>query len=131
MPEAGTDAEPACTKRDALGQTCFLLHIAVMVFIVAGWALPPRSVLLFYLVFVPAVTLHWQCNRGTCVLNNLESLIRTGRWRNASNPEEGAWLRTLLKDTLGLQLPAIYFDALIYGALLAFWGLAGVRLLRA
>ena len=38
MEETGKSA-----RRDALGQTCFWLHVAVLLFIVAGWALPGRG----------------------------------------------------------------------------------------
>ena len=42
------------TDRDALGWTCFLIHIAVLAIVTLGWALPGRNWLIFYLVFLPA-----------------------------------------------------------------------------
>jgi hypothetical protein len=117
-------------ERDALGRTCFLLHFAVMVFIVSGWAMPWRSALLFYLAFVPVVTLQWQFNRNSCVLNNLESLMRTGTWRDPTNEEEGAWLRTLAKDVLGIRVRPAQMEAFIYMVMLVLWCLGLAHFLR-
>ena len=130
MPEAEIDAGGRGIRRDGLGHACFYLHFAVMIFIVLAWAIPSRGMLLFYLVFLPAVALQWRFNRNTCVLNNIESLIRTGRWRNASNPEEGAWFLTLARHALGVQLRSAHMDAFLYAALLVLWGLALGHLLR-
>jgi hypothetical protein len=109
------------TRRDGLGRACFFLHIAILVYVVTGWALRPA--LSLYLVFLPAMVLHWHLNRGTCVLNSLESLIRNGRWRDAGNREEGAWLKTLIGDVTGLRLSVRQTDLLSYAALAGLWGL--------
>ena len=85
----------AAEKRDALGNLCFYLHFAVMIYIVTGWLVPFRGALIVYLCFLPAVAVQWQFNKNSCVLNNVESLIRSGRWRDPNNKEEGAWLQTL------------------------------------
>lgn len=124
------DAVAVRVRRDALGQFCFLVHFAAMIFIVAAWAVPLRPVLVFYLAFLPAVVLQWQFNRNSCVLNNLESLIRTGRWRDATNPEEGAWLMTLANRTLGLELTPRQMDGFVYLVMLLLWGLGLAHLLR-
>ena len=116
--------------RDTLGRICFLLHFVVMIFIVTGWAMWWRGALLFYLVFVPLVTLQWQFNRNSCVLNNLESLIRSGTWRDLGNEEEGAWLRTLAKDVLGLRVQPAQMEAFIYIVMLVLWGLGLAHFLR-
>lgn len=63
------------------------------------------------------------------VLNNIESLIRTGRWRNPSNREEGAWLRTLVNDKTGWDLSRRQMDAFINTVLVAFWSLGFGRLM--
>ena len=113
------------TKRDALGWTCFLVHIAVLLYVVLGWAVPLRVWLLFYLIFLPAMVLHWKLNRDACILNNLENWLRVRRWRAPeTNREEGAWLRTLLADATGIGLSRCQMDAVIYGAMGLFWLLA-------
>ncbi len=130
MSEARIEAAVEQARRDGLGRTCFLLHFAVMIFIVSGWAVPMRGLLAFYLVLLPATVAQWQFNQNTCVLNNLELLLRSGRWRNAANPEEGAWLRTLLHSTLGLQFRSSQLNAFVYVALVVLWGLGLAHLFR-
>jgi hypothetical protein len=108
-------------KRDALGWSCYLFHIAVLIFIVTGWAL--RPLLIFYLVFLPGMMLQWRLNKGTCVLNNLESLIRAGRWRDPANVEEGAWIKTLVHRATGLNFTVAQLDVIIYAVIVVLWGL--------
>ena len=108
--------------RDALGIFCFWLHLAILAFIALGWSIPSRGMLIAYLVFLPAVVLHWKLNAGTCVLNNLESWLRYRRWRAPEhNPEEGAWLRTLIANLTGLVLTRFVMDTVIYAAMTLFW----------
>ena len=109
--------------RDLLGRACFWLHVAIMVVIVVGWTIPLRAALVFYLVFLPAVALHWRINRNSCVLNNFESLIRSGRWRDPTNREEGKWLLTLVHDVTGLEFTPAQMDGFTYGVLALLWGL--------
>ena len=112
-------------RRDALGQICFLVHIIVLVVVVLGWLLPARGWLIAYLIFLPAMFLHWKLNRDACILNNLENWLRHRRWQAPeTNREEGAWLRTLLADTTGIAWTQAQADAVIYGAISLFWLLA-------
>jgi hypothetical protein len=116
-------------RRDALGQACFWLHVAILIFIVAGWAVPQRGILMFYLVFLPLVVAQWRLNRGACVLNNTENWLRHGRWRAPDrNAEEGAWFRTLVRNLTGIALGQRAMDAVIYTAMAIFWALAAIRL---
>jgi len=117
-------------RRDGLGRLCFGLHLGIMVFIVAGWAIPLSGVLLLYLAFLPAVVVQWQFNKNSCVLNNLESLIRTGRWRDPGNAEEGAWLLGLVRSVLRVEMKPPQMDVFIYAVMALFWGLGLNHLLR-
>jgi hypothetical protein len=130
MSEIPATPAEAARKRDALAQACFALHFAIMVFIVFGWAIPQSGVLVFYLALLPAVVLQWQFNKSTCVLNNFESWLRTGRWRDEGNPEEGAWLLTLVRNALGLELHPAHLDIFIHTVMVIFWGLGLAHLLR-
>jgi hypothetical protein len=129
-PDAARDAAVPVVppERDFLGRLCFFLHFAVMLYIVTGWLAPWHGLLVFYLVFVPAVALQWWFNRNACVLNNLETLIRTGRWRDPANIEEGAWLLTLVRSIFGRQLKPWHMDAFTYAVLATVWIFALVHL---
>ncbi len=112
----------AAEARDLLGNVCFYLHFAVMIYIVIGWAAPVHAMLVFYLAFLPAVAVQWQFNKNSCVLNNIESLIRYGQWRDPHNKEEGAWLLTLATGLFGYPFKPWQIDAFTYFVLLVLWG---------
>ena len=96
-----------------------------------GWLLPARGWLIAYLIFLPAMFLHWKLNRDACVLNNLENWLRHRRWRAPeTNREEGAWLRTLLADATGIAWTKTRTDAVIYGSMSLFWLLALAHFFR-
>lgn len=123
-------APDTAAERDTLGWFCFVHHLAVMVYIVVGWLLPERAMLVFYVAFLPAVALQWRFNKDSCILNNVESLIRTGQWRDPANREEGAWLLTLARDTLGLPVTALQVDIFTYSVVVLLWLLGLGHLLR-
>ena len=108
-------------KRDLLGNFCFYLHFAVMIYIVAGWLAPWPATLYFYLGFLPAVAVQWQFNKNSCVLNNIESVIRSGQWRDPNNREEGAWLQTLAHKITGILFKPWQVDLFTYFILVVLW----------
>ena len=61
---ASTLPSHAAEKRDALGNFCFYLHFAVMIYIVTGWLIPFPAALCFYMGFLPAVAIQWQFNKN-------------------------------------------------------------------
>jgi hypothetical protein len=116
--------------RDLLGNFCFYLHFAVMLFIVLGWLVPWWPVEMFYLVFLPGVAIQWLFNKNSCVLNNIESFMRTGSWRDPGNTEEGAWLLTLVRNVLRLPVTHGQMDAFTYSVLALLWLLGLGHFLR-
>ena len=117
--------------RDGLGNFCFYLHLAILALIVLGWLLPWRAFLIFYVIFVPAVVLHWKINDDACILNNLENWLRYRAWRaRERNPEEGAWLRTLIRNATGIALTQGIMDAVMYAAMALLWLLGMGHLLE-
>jgi hypothetical protein len=130
MSEIPATPVAATGKRDVLGHVCFLLHLIVMVFIALGWTLPEPGALVVYLVVLPAVVAQWQFNKNSCVLNNVESLLRTGSWRDPANSEEGAWLAGVARSLLGLDLNPARLDVFVYFLLAVFWMLGLSHLLR-
>jgi hypothetical protein len=116
-----TGAPDAAIERDGLGWFCFVLHFAVMIYIVLGWLVPLRPALDFYVGFLPLTMLTWRLNQDSCVLNNLESFIRTGQWRDPANREEGAWLLTMARESLGLPVTALQVDIFTYAVMVLLW----------
>jgi hypothetical protein len=117
--DAALPEHPA--KRDLLGNFCFYFHFAVMIFIVTGWSDPWHPGLYVYVAFLPLVVLQWQVNKNSCILNNIESWARTGRWRNIQNKEEGAWFLNMIKDVTGITLQPWQANAINYGVVIALW----------
>ncbi len=120
-PEEEESGTAAAAPRDLLGNLCFYFHFAVMIYIVLGWAIPAAAALAFYLVFLPGVALQWMLNKNSCVLNNIESWMRTGAWRDPANREEGQWLLTLVKDVTGLEFTPGQMDVFTYCVLAVLW----------
>ena len=120
-PAVAAEAPAAAGKRDLLGNACFYLHFAVLIYIVSGWALPVHALLYIYLAFLPLVILSWQFNKDSCVLNNLESWLRYGTWRSEHNSEEGAWLQTLIRDVTAIHLKEWQVTLLTYSVMAGLW----------
>jgi len=99
--ELGSSLPEHPQGRDALGWFCFVFHFVVMIYIVLGWLVPIRASLIFYIAFLPLVFVQWQFNKNSCVLNNIESLLRTGNWRSPVKSEEGVWLLTVVQGLTG------------------------------
>ena len=129
-PELGEAIPDHPQQRDLLGNFCFYFHFAVMIYIVLGWLVPVSALLVFYLVFIPCVFLQWQFNKNSCMLNNIESYLRTGQWRDPNNREEGAWLMTLINDITGWGINARQMDIFTNSVLLLLWALGLYHLYR-
>jgi hypothetical protein len=116
---------PRC---DLLGIFFFVFHLGVSVYIILGWMIPSASALTFYLAFLPLIAMQWLVNRGSCVINNLESFLRSGRWRNPGHGGEGQFLSMVFAWWFGWRVRRGHFDAASYSALLILWGLGLLRL---
>jgi len=126
----GSQAIMSQERRDVLGHVFFWHHLIVVAYIALGWLVPVHAALVFYLVLLPAVALQWQINRDSCVLNNLESLIRSGRWRDPANREEGAFLLEIARRHISPDITSAQMNAGIYTVMAVFWGLGLGHFLR-
>ena len=119
---ASVDIQQAAgPKRDVLGLSCFTSHLALSGFVLAGWLIPSTAFLLFYLALLPSMAAQWSINRRSCVINNFESWLRTGRWHDANNREVGGFLAMLCEWLLAVRPSAIFLDRLAYCAVLFLW----------
>ena len=111
-------------RSDRLGLSFFLAHLLISTYVLLGWGIPSTPALLFYTVLLPAIATQWHVNRGCCVINNLESWLRSGRGRDPDNKEEGAFL-SMLSDWLFRVRPhPVLLDRFSYATLLMLWLLA-------
>ena len=112
----------------ALRVFCHALHMALVLFGLLGWLIPSEPWLIAHLIFIPALIAVWRVNDGVCPLNNLESRLTTGAWRNPANAEEGAFLRVIVERYLKLHPTQEQMDQVTYGILGLVWLLAWLHL---
>jgi len=120
----GADRSGLGPTRDFLGICLFLLQFAVCFYLVLGWLIPSAAALFFYLAFLPAVAMLWQVNRGDSVIGNIETLLRTGRWRDPRRAGGGRFIGLVLLSALRINLPPSVLDAFSHGGLVVLWVLA-------
>jgi hypothetical protein len=104
------------------------LHYAILAWGLAGWLIPANGWLVAYLIAMPLLAVQWRLNGGVCVLNNLESWIATGRWRDESDPNQGGFFAGLIERVTGSRPTAFAVNILSYGLLAMFWVLAAIHL---
>jgi hypothetical protein len=108
-------------KRDRLGLSCLIFHLAVGAFVLAGWLISSTEALLLYLLLLPAMATQWALNRGSCVINNIETWLRTGRWRDEENGEDGRYLIMLFNWLFAMRPDPASLDRLSYSVVLFLW----------
>lgn len=108
-------------RADKLGVSLLLLHFSVGFYVLAGWIVSSAAGLVFYLLLLPMIAAQWWFNRGSCILNNLESRLRFGRWRHPSNREEGKFLLMLSDWLLRTKPEPAFLDRLSYFVVALLW----------
>ena len=117
-------------RTDHLGRGLFTFHAIVGLYLLFGWLVPEALALAVYLVLLPAVAVQWLLNGGSCILNNFETWLRHGRWRDPRNPEEGGFLSMLSHWLFRWGPSRATLDALSYSAVAMLWLLGFCASLR-
>jgi len=112
----------------ALSTTCHYLHLGIMLFIMLGWVVPLDGALLAHLVLVPMILSLWYLNDCSCPLNNIESYLLKGLWRDPDNREEGSFVVVVVEQYLGMQPTQRAMDTITYAIMGLAWMLSGVHL---
>ena len=118
----------ATSAPDALRLSLFLVHAAVIGYVVSGWLSPTRTGLLVYLVLLPLILLQWLVNRGASVVSNLESLIRTHHWRAPEHGIEANVFRSIL-SSIGIRASNAQVNTVLVSTMLLLWMSALARLM--
>ena len=116
--------ESSGPRRDRLGLSCFVFHLMVGAFVLVGWLISSYDALMFYMVLLPAMATQWAVNRGSCIINNLESWFRSGHWHDPTNPEEGGFLLMLCDWLFTIRPSPLALDRFSYAVVLFLWLLA-------
>lgn len=112
----------------ALSVSCHYLHIGIMLFILLGWVVPVDGALMAHLALVPSLLLIWYFNGCSCPLNNVESYLLKGVWRDPDNREEGSFLVVLVEQYLGMQPSQRQMDMITYLIMAMAWLLSALHL---
>ena len=104
--------------------------MALVFYALLGWLVPSVSWLMAHLVFIPGLVAVWFANRGVCPLNNIETRLTEGRWRNPDNVEEGSFILSIVERYLGLRPTQTQMDRFTYGLMGFVWVLSWLHLGR-
>ena len=114
--------ERESSRKDGLGLSFLALHLSIGAFMLTGWLISSFETLVIYLILLPLMAVQWAINERSCLLNNLETWLRTGRWRDQCvNPEEGRFLEMLFDRFFALRPGPSSMDRLSYAAVVLLW----------
>jgi hypothetical protein len=115
-------------QRDSLSYGLLVMHLMVMAYVLVGWMTSSRIGLLLYLLFLSGLALQWLFNRGSSLLNNFDTYLRTQHWRDSRNADEGAFLQNLLRWATGLRASPAQIMTVVYSLMFLFWMAALLRM---
>lgn len=98
-----------------------VLHWFIVIYSMIGWLANTKGLLIVYLIWLPALNIQWYFNNNSCIINNFESWLRSGKWRDTSNDEEGAFIHTALTKITGLNIPENAFDIFMRFVMAGLW----------
>ena len=113
---------------DWLSVAMFLIHAAIVGYVVSGWTSDSREALLVYLILLPMIVLQWLLNGGSSLVSNMESLKRTGRWRDPKQDLEGTFFQSVMKS-VRINASKAQINTIVVVSMGMFWTVAFFRLM--
>jgi hypothetical protein len=108
----------------ALSATCHAIHIGLVMFVLTGWLVPVTAILQTHIAFVPLLVVTWAFNGNACLLNNIETWLTKGIWRDGANREEGSFLLVAVETYLKLHPTQRQMDIITYALMAVAWALS-------
>ena len=102
------------------------LHFSILFFVVFGWMIPGQFWKIIHLIFVPAMVVQWQFNRGTCLLTNIENVLR-GETAEKQR-QQGQFIKSLLGKCFDPLPSDRTLKIAVYGIVIAAWLLSAAGL---
>jgi hypothetical protein len=121
-------APQAAVATDWLSVALFMVHAAIVGYVVAGWTAQTRVGLFVYLLLLPMLVLQWLVNGGSSIVSNIETYKRTGHWRHAEQGLEGAFFQSVLRS-VGLEATKAQINTVVVVTMFLFWVVAFFRLI--
>jgi hypothetical protein len=119
---------PETVSTDWLSVAMFLVHAAIVGYVVSGWSADSAEALLVYLILLPLIVMQWLLNGGSSIVSNFESLKRTGHWRDPEGGLEGAFFRAVL-SSVGISATNAQINTIVVTTMFLFWVVAVFRLM--
>lgn len=104
------------------------VHFVLIAYVAFGWLIPSRSALYFYTLLLPMIAMQWLLNGGSSIVNNVENLVRVGRWSDSDNEFEGAFFKTLFRAA-GVPASQAQITTSLCFLMLIFWVCAICRMI--
>lgn len=109
--------------------TVQILHYLILGFVLIGWALPTRMLLLLHSALIPALFLHWWTNNNECMLTNVENALLRQNGVPAKDAGQG-FIQRLLVRTFGKSPQPNTLNRILYLGMTFLWALGLYRLSR-
>jgi hypothetical protein len=113
---------------DGLRIALLILHLGILGYVALGWLIPSRVALYLYTLLLPLIVIQWLLNGGASIVNNIENLVRIGRWNDSRNPFEGSFFKTLLQ-AFGVPASQAQITTVLCFLMLIFWVSAICRMM--
>ena len=113
---------------DGLRIGLLILHLGILGYVALGWLIPSRVALYLYTLLLPLIIIQWLLNGGASIVNNIENLVRVGRWNDSRNPFEGSFFKTLLQ-AIGVPASQAQITTVLCFLMLIFWVSAICRMM--
>src|SRR5438105_13978213 len=113
---------------DKLRFWLFAAHVAIIFYVAFGWLITSRSLLYFYTLLLPMMVIQWLLNGGCSIVNNIENLLRIGRWRDPENVFEGSFFKIVLR-AVGIRSSQAQITPALCSLMLIFWVCAVCRMM--
>ena len=103
------------------------LHLAIVLFVLFGFAFQSRSVLIFHLIFLPILILHWRTNAGVCYITQLQNKIEP-----IVKPKEelkGGFSEAIIMKLTGRKPTPSQLKKIVYGLMIISWMISLAKVL--
>lgn len=98
--------------------------MGLVIFVLTAWLLPVTAILQAHIAFVPLLVVTWALNGNSCPLNNIETWLTKGTWRDDMNREEGSFLVVAVETYLKLHPTQRQMDMITYALMAVAWSLS-------
>ena len=106
-----------------------LVHWAVLLFVLVGWALPWKFALWFHALLIPMLAIHWLTNENRCFLTEIEEKFKASALHPQRPSNEEPFIGYIIRKITGKKLTEKALASVSYGVMTIVWILTVLRLM--